>query len=486
MLRACVAVLLCVPFASCLATCDTYKDVTTVGDLGVSMDNKPYGSQTKCFYIGCEGKFVHFETIDGDWDLAVCEQPNPGKWDYPKGSSLTMYINASQSGDTYSGIRSFYQNPNPGSFVLAGPVYVEYITGYCDYGPVDFAFTFVCSVATAVPPTPAPVTRAPGVGYLCDEETELPSSGNVNFSRDSFNTYTQCWYLGCDEVVVLEVTSMYLVYEATLEMYSSSGNGGYTGARTLSGSITSSTEIVLTGPVFLQFRSSGNMIEGTSKFYLQYQCVKATSAPPTHAPPTLAPPTPAPPTLAPTPAPPTPAPPTPAPPTPAPPTPAPPTLAPPTPAPPTLAPTPAPPTLAPPTPAPVTHAPDTSAPTPAPTDARDIPNACRTNPCGPGQHCIDLSNSSDPGAGFLCSCAGDDIVALRKPATCTADGGSNHTWLYIVVPVGVACILGLAFAVAKFTGVCKTKPSNSSSSEEVLLEDDMCTDQMDPITTLIS
>ena len=119
---------------------------------------------------------------------------------------------------------------------------------------------------------------------------------------------------------------------------------------------------------------------------------------------------------------------------------------------------------------------------------RDIPKACLSDPCGPGQHCIDLSNSSDAGAGFQCSlsCAGGDVVALSKPATCTADDGSNHMWLYIVVPVGVACILGLVFAVVKWMGVSKAQPINSSSSSDVMLEDDMCTEQMDPMVMPIS
>ena len=175
--------------------------------------------------------------------------------------------------------------------------------------------------STPVPHTAAP-TRAPGLGWVCNEYNDLGDNvtGHVSFESNN-RGHIACWYIECDKDVVISFSTMQLYDGSAAWEYASlylyvadgSGNGNFTSENSFFPS-SSPRDVVLNGSALLEFIGPlwGN--GGLSKLEFNYVCMDATQAPPTSVPPTQAPATQAPAT----PVPPTSVPPTQAPPTPVP------------------------------------------------------------------------------------------------------------------------------------------------------------------------
>ena len=259
--------------------CDEHNDLGDNKTGNVSFQNYDI-YHTECWHIECDKDVViSFANMQLFYE-----------------SYLYLYTGKDSGNETDFALqRAFqYNEGTPGDdVVLSGSVFVQFRSGFY-YGWSRLEFDYVCVDATTpAPPAAAPHTAAPGVNHICDEHNDLGdnATGNVSFQNYDIH-HTECWHIECDEEVVISFSTMQLYY-SYLYLYTSgneSGNGtDFALQRTFQyNEGTPGDDVVLSGSVFVQFRSGPH--DGWSRLEFDYECVDATTpAPPTPAPRTPAP-----------------------------------------------------------------------------------------------------------------------------------------------------------------------------------------------------
>ena len=163
---------------------------------------------------------------------------------------------------------------------LNGSAFLQFIYGKYSY----LSFDYVCVDATPAPATDAPPTLAPGVQYICEDDTDLNNTaGKVTYAN---NASVECWHIECDKDVVITFGSFRLQY-SDLYLYNTSDGVDYSLYTTFHYfDDLPEDPIVLHGSALLQLSNPYGRI---SSFELDYACMSVTPQPTTEAPPTLAP-----------------------------------------------------------------------------------------------------------------------------------------------------------------------------------------------------
>ena len=286
MLRACLAALLCVgaeattpaphtPAPGVNYVCEEHNYLGDNATGNVNFQNYDI-YHTECWHIEC------------DKDVVI-SFANMQLYHY---SYLELYTRKNSGiGTDFTLEKSFNSgHRTPPDVVLSGSVFVHFRGGYLN-GWSRLEFDYVCVDATTpAPPTPAPRTPAPGVNHVCEEYNDLgdKAAGNVNFQKyDSY--HTECWHIECDKEVVISFSTMQLVSNSFLYLYAGKNSGtgtDFTLEKTFYPYNARSTDVVLTGSVVVQFRSTSR--HGWSRLKFDYVCTPPTDAP-TSAPDTRVP-----------------------------------------------------------------------------------------------------------------------------------------------------------------------------------------------------
>ena len=258
-----------------VGVCQWYADLNeTAGN--VTAVTSVSGTWIQCWHIGCNThSFVEITFTSLKFDPPTFLM-----------SSLDLY--SSGNGVDYTFADSFnYYSMSPGSvpIVLNGSAYVQLAPQVEDN--YNISFDYVCTSGTPQPTTESPPTLAPGVVVTNLNET----AGKVDFVS-SMDISVECWYIECNNSVMITFTTLSLENWAYLELFSSESENGtihYTPERIISHSDSTGSGFVLNGPALVQFIQNYGLGENdASKVGFNYMCI-GSPQPATEAPPTLVP-----------------------------------------------------------------------------------------------------------------------------------------------------------------------------------------------------
>ena len=260
LLRACIAVLLCVGTEAddtsyapgVVHPCDNVTELSEAGNVSYSYEGSHH---TECWHIACSKDVV--------MRVSAAQLSTQ--------SVVSLY----SSNGTYFTLGKEFNNVSVATdldVVLSGSVFVQFRSG--DFsGRSVFNFDYMCVDATPAPPTDVPATRTPGVHFPCDSHTELSDAGNVSYSHTSDqNPHTECWHLACDKHAVIRISAMQLYSGTTLLMYSSVNGTDFTLEKKVSYIYEDTDlEVVLNGSAFVQLYN--DYYSWSPAFNFGYVCV---------------------------------------------------------------------------------------------------------------------------------------------------------------------------------------------------------------------
>ena len=247
------------------AFCQNYTDLNSTAGNASYARKVEAGDNIVCWHIACD-KDVVITFLTLAFDLL-----NFSRLDlYSSGNGVDFTLESSLDGN----------DAVPVAVVLNGSAFLQFV--YARDSVVSFDYT--CVDATPAPATDAPPTLTPGVEYVCQENTDLSSSGRVMYSAHR-PAHDACWHIACDTEVIITLQVL-LLERSYLGLYSSSNGGDYTLERWFSPNDIHLGAVVLNGSAYVLLHVPDSNYLPTIDF--DYVCVNPT-AQPTDAPPTLTP-----------------------------------------------------------------------------------------------------------------------------------------------------------------------------------------------------